>query len=586
MNIGRMNFRTIKIYMKSFTELRKNKSKSREGFTKIKLAILGDSATQFLSQAIQGLGFESDADFIIYESDFGQIDQEILNPNSGLYEFQADFILIFHSSNKMLQKFTDSTLEQRELFASKHLSNLKDLYNSIKEKSSAKVLYYNLTELSDGVFGNFSTKVEPSFPYQLRKINYQLMDLSRDLKDLFLIDLSAICSRMGLVNFFNARLYVQASMAISLDALPIVAKQSLDVIFALKGKIRKCVIFDLDNTLWGGVIGDDGIERIEIGNLGNGKAHSQLQKWGKQLKERGIILAVCSKNDEDNAKEPFLKHPEMVLKLEDFAIFVANWNNKADNIRDIQKVLNIGFDSMVFIDDNPYERNLVRENIPEVCVPELPEDPVDYVDFLRNENLFETTSYSGNDQKRTEQYQAEAERIVFQKSFSDPGEYLASLEMTAEVKEFDSFSIPRVAQLAERSNQFNLRTIRYSEAEIVSISNSDNQIGLTYGLKDKYGDYGIIAVLILNKTKNHFFIDTWIMSCRVLKRGVEWFILNDLVTRAKELGIAEIHGEYIPTKKNKLVKDHYQSLGFKSRGSNWVLNLGEYQNLDNYITKN
>ncbi len=571
--------------MKSFTELCKNIGKTSSDFSKIKLAILGDSATQFLGQGIKGLGIDSKMEFEVYESDFGQIDQEIFNPSSGLFNFDPDFVLIFHDSNKLLQKFMDTPLDQRQQFGESHIQNLSKLYSTLKEKLSAKLLYFNLAEFRDGVFGNYSNKVEGSFLYQLRKINFNLMNLSSELKDLFIVDICSVCNQMGRDHFFNARLYYQASLTISLDGLPFVAQQTLDIIKALKGQIKKCLIFDLDNTLWGGVIGDDGLERIEIGNLGSGKAHSELQKWGKQLKERGIILAVCSKNDEETAKEPFLKHPEMVLKLEDFAIFVANWNNKADNIRDIQKVLNIGFDSMVFIDDNPYERNLVKESLPEVCVPDLPEDPVDYIDFLRNENLFETSSHSGNDQKRTEQYRAEAERIVYQKSFSDPGEYLSSLKMQAEIREFDNFSIPRVAQLAERSNQFNLRTIRYSEAEINSISDSQDQIGLTISLKDKYGEYGIIAIIILNKKTDHYFIDTWIMSCRVLKRGVEWFILNELSSLAKSKGIKEIRGEYIPTKKNKIVKDHYQSLGFIEKESQWILNLDKYQEFDNYISK-
>lgn len=572
-------------FMKSFTDLSKNNKKDKSNLPKVKLAILGQSASQFLGEAMSGIAYDTGLNIEIYESDFGQIEQEIYNPESELYSFQADWILIFHDSNSLQKKFSELNNDERRAFSDSHIENLGNLYKTIKSRLSSKILYYNLAEFSDGIFGNFSNKVDISFNYQIKKLNFNLMDLSRELKDLFIVDLNSVSQLIGRKEFFNSRLYYQASLAISLDALPLVAKQTLDSILALRGQVKKCLIFDLDNTLWGGVIGDDGIEKIELGNLGNGKAHSELQRWGKQLKERGIILAVCSKNEEYNAKDPFLNHPEMILKLEDFAIFVANWNNKADNIRDIQKVLNIGFDSMVFIDDNPYERNLVRENLPEVCVPELPEDPVDYVDFLRNENIFETGSHSLNDEKRTEQYRAEAERIVFQKSFSDPGEYLASLKMKANIQEFGKFNIPRVAQLAERSNQFNLRTIRYSEAEITSISEAENKIGLSYSLEDKYGDYGIIAVIILDINSDHLFIDTWIMSCRVLKRGVEWFILNDLAERCKDLDKPKLIGEYIPTKKNKLVKDHYQSLGFVEDEGKWVLELKDFIALDNNISK-
>jgi FkbH-like protein len=238
------------------------------------------------------------------------------------------------------------------------------------------------------------------------------------------------------------------------------------------GKFKKCVVLDLDNTVWGGIIGDDGLENIQVGSLGIGKAFTEFQYWVKKLKNRGVIVAVCSKNTESVAKEPFEKHPDMVLKLDDIAVFIANWENKVDNIRKIQQILNIGFDSMVFLDDNPFERNMVRENIPGLLVPELPEDPAEYLEYLYTLDLFETVSYTDNDAERTRQYQIEAQRITLFEKFTNEDDFLESLNMVSVVESFSKFNIPRVAQLSQRSNQFNLRTIRYTEADLEHIAAS------------------------------------------------------------------------------------------------------------------
>ncbi len=378
-------------------------------------------------------------------------------------------------------------------------------------------------------------------------------------------------------------------MVLSIDALPYIASRTLDIIASIEGKFKKCLILDLDNTVWGGVVGDDGWENIQVGHgLGIGKAFSEFQQWVKKLKNRGIIVCVCSKNDEDKAKEPFVKNPEMVLKLDDISVFIANWENKADNIRTIQSILNIGFDSMVFLDDNPFERNMVRENVPGVTVPELPEDPGKYLEYLYTQNLFETASYSSADKDRTKQYQVEAQRVATAKKFTNEGDFLKSLEMVSEVSGFTSFNIPRVAQLSQRSNQFNLRTIRYTEDQIAAIENDPKQKGFAFSLKDKFGDNGLIAVVILQEMDaNTLFIDTWFMSCRVLKRGMENFTLNTIVDYAKNSGYKKIIGEYLPTPKNGMVSEHYSNLGFtRMEGSSttqWELDVEDYKNRECYI---
>ena len=414
--------------------------------------------------------------------------------------------------------------------------------------------------------------------FQLRKLNYELMVYASENAGLYLCDISSIQNQVGKANLFHTSVYINTEMVLSIDVLPKVASKTVDLISAIHGKIKKCVILDLDNTTWGGIIGDDGLENIQIGNLGIGKAFSEFQYWVKKLKNRGVIVAVCSKNTEAVAIEPFKNHPDMVLQLEDIAVFMANWENKADNIRQIQRVLNIGFDSMVFLDDNPFERNIVRENIPGICVPELPEDPADYLEYLYSLNLFETISFSYEDTERTKLYQIEAQRNSIQQKFTNEDDFLKSMNMLSLVEPFNKFNTPRVAQLSQRSNQFNLRTVRYTDADIEALAVSENHFTFAFTLEDKFGDNGLICVVILQKENGQtVFINTWLMSCRVLKRGMENFVLNTIATFAKEKGFILLKGEYLPTAKNEMVKDHYFNLGFEKNNDHWELPLVNYE---------
>ena len=306
--------------------------------------------------------------------------------------------------------------------------------------------------------------------------------------------------------------------------------------------------------------------------------------WIKKLKERGIIICICSKNNEDIAKNVFINHPDMKLKLEDISVFIANWDSKVDNIKKIQKVLNIGFDSMVFLDDNPYERNSVIENIPDITVPELPEDPSNYLSFLYNQNLFETTTVSNLDKNRTKLYQTEYERLKTKSVFTDLTDYMKSLKMTSKVEFLNKFNIPRVSQLSYRSNQFNLRTIRYSEEELSKIMQSKKQYGLVFDLTDKFGSHGVVSYMILNEVSSEeIFIENWAMSCRVLERGMEEFIMNFIYNFATKNKYNLLNAEYLETKKNIIVKDLYKKLGFSSQKNKFQLNLKKRYNLKTHI---
>lgn len=570
--------------MKDFTQIKKNLKKDYSILKSIKVAVLGDSTTQMLVQALRGLGYEHDYNFEIWEADFNQIEIQVFDRSSELYKFRPELIIVFQSSHKLLGKYNKINPDKYSLFASTELELIENICNNLMSHLSAKIIYYNYTEIDDSVFGNFANKVESSFLFQLRKLNFELMLFASKKSNLYLCDLSSIQNFVGKSLLFKPSIYINTEMVLSIDVLPIVASKTIDLINSLNGRFKKCVIIDLDNTTWGGIIGDDGIENIQVGNLGIGKAFTEFQYWIKKLKNRGIIVAVCSKNNESVAKEPFEKHPDMVLHLDDISVFIANWENKVDNIRKIQSVLNIGFDSMVFLDDNPFERNIVRENISEICVPELPDDPTDFLEYLYSLNLFETISFSTDDLLRTKLYQIEDERTITQQKFTNEDDFLVSLNMLSIIEPFNKFNSPRVAQLSQRSNQFNLRTIRYTEAEIEQISKNRDNFTFAFTLADKYGDNGLICVVILNKENSQtLFIDTWFMSCRVLKRGVEDFVLNSIVNFAKENHYLYIKGEYIPTVKNKMVEFHYQNLGFKMQNEYWVLQLENYKERINHI---
>lgn len=573
--------------MFTFKELKRSLKKIKCNFLSLKVSLVGDTATQLLTVALKGTAISRGYLLDLFEAEYNQVDRQVMDPTSELYAYQAQYTIIFQSTHKLLEHFFTADVGARTALADERIAFLRHACDSIQ----GKVICFNYPEIEDVVFGSYANKLEESFTYQVRKLNYELMRLSQELPNLYICDIAALQNKFGRDWLFDTSVYVSTEMVLSIDALPYVASRAMDIICAIEGQFKKCLILDLDNTVWGGVVGDDGWENIQVGHgLGIGKAFTEFPQWVKKLRERGIIICVCSKNDEDKAKEPFEKNPEMVLRLDDISVFIANWENKADNIRTIQSILNIGFDSMVFLDDNPFERNIVRENVPGVVVPELPEDPGDYLEYLYSLNIFETASYSSADKDRTKQYQVEAQRVVASTKFTNEADFLKSLNMLSVVEGFTSFNTPRVAQLSQRSNQFNLRTIRYTDADIARMSGDDSYQCFSFTLEDKYGDNGLICVIILHKEDTDtLFVDTWFMSCRVLKRGMEHFTLNTVVAYAKQHGFKRIIGEYIPTPKNGMVAEHYDRLGFTPMAigdsKRYELYVDSYEPKECYITK-
>ena len=569
----------------SYITLKKLAKQAAEG--KKRIAVIGDCATQQFSTALRGESVRRGFPLHVLDADYDQMEAQLLDPDSEVYRFQPDYILLFASVEKLKNRFYDTVPAARTGFAQREIERFTGLWQAISANSGAKILMFDFPEAEDNVFGSFALRTPVSFGFQLRKLNLLFSEVIADqYPNVYPIALSSVQSALGKDAFFQNRTWYLAKMAVCTDALPAVAARILDIITALAGQVKKCVIVDLDNTLWGGVIGDDGIDGIQLGELGDGPAFSALQRWLLELKRRGILLAVCSKNNDDTAREPFEKHPEMILHLDDFAAFVANWENKAQNIQMIQKTLNIGMDSFVFLDDNPFERNLVREMLPDVTVPELPEDPAEVPAFLDSLHLLEAVSYSDEDAARTAQYQAEASRTAAQASFSSYEEYLEALDMKAEILPFDSFHYPRIAQLTQRSNQFNLRTVRYSETDIAAIAQNPEYLTRYMTLADKFGEHGLISVVICKKQDAEtLFIDTWLMSCRVLRRGVEECLFDSIVRMASDAGYRYLAAEYLPTAKNIMVAQFYETMGMTPLGGGkYILETAAYRNHVHSIT--
>jgi FkbH-like protein len=379
---------------------------------------------------------------------------------------------------------------------------------------------------------------------------------------------AALSENVGLEDWHSPTQWNMAKLPFSSTYVPLYAEHLSRMIAALRGKSRRCLILDLDNTLWGGTIGDDGLDGIQLAQGDpTGEAFQSVQRFALELRMRGIILAVSSKNYDEVARAPFRKHPDMLLREEHIAIFQANWNDKAANIKAISEELSLGLDAMVLLDDNPVERGLVRRLLPQVAVPELPADPALYVRTLSAAGYFESVTFSHEDAKRPTFYQDNARRVTLQKQIGDVESYLTSLRMVITFQPFDEAGRARITQLINKSNQFNLTTRRYTEVEVAALERDPNCFTMQVRLADTFGDNGMISVVICKLAgANAWEIDTWLMSCRVLGRRVENAVLQELLTHSEQRGIRKLIGRYIPTQRNQLVEAHYKELGFTSAG--------------------
>ncbi len=561
--------------------------KSGAGAPLVKLALLSDAATQQFVPVFKTLFDRRGIRVEIYEGSFDGIELEVRDPASGLYAFEPNAYIIINSIQSLRGSFLRRTTNV-SAFLGDTVGRMTGIWDAIQSRSSGVIIQSTFALPLERFFGNFDLRVSESFYSAAIKLNAEIVAAARSRNGVLIHDVEGVASLVGRQHFFDDRLWDLWKSFCALEYLPQVANNIVDIVCAMQGRIVKCVVLDLDNTLWGGVIGDDGVEGIKLDAHGDGEGFYRFQLFLKELRARGILLAVCSKNDEVNALLPFQQHPAMVLRRDDITLFVANWKNKAQNLRYIRDTLNIGFDSMVFLDDNPFERNLVRELLPTVVVPELPEDPSDYVRFLCELNLFETVSFSEEDLRRPELYQREAERREAAAGFGSVDAFLQSLEMQITVARFDLFHLPRIAQLIQRSNQFNLTTRRHTEADCESMMRSDSVVPLYARLLDRLGDHGLISIVILKPQGDDLVITDWLMSCRVLSRGVEQYMMNKVFDLARSFGLKRVIGEYVPTSKNGMVREFFVQFGFSilsdHKGTTrWSCETADYAPKETYI---
>jgi FkbH-like protein len=548
----------------------------------LRLAILSDAASQQFVPLLKTLLHENGINVEIHEGAFDAIELEVYNHASALYAFNPDVVVIANSTQALRNRYWQSSDSG---FLEATSNRILRIWDALGSRSTARIIQFNFPLPYERQFGHYDLKVSQSLYSTVAELNRLIAHAARERGNVLLCDVEAMASDVGRARWFDERLWDMSKTFCHLEFLPRVAQALVDIVLATRGRVVKCVVVDLDNTCWGGVVGDDGPHGIAICSHGDGEAFYRFQQYLLSLKRRGILLAVCSKNSHETALQPFLENSEMVLKRDDITVFVANWDDKATNIRRIRDTLEIGLDSIVFLDDNPFERNLVRELLPDVIVPELPEDPAEYVRALCDLNLFETTSFSNEDVSRSTLYKQEADRRESQTAFMNIDEFLKSLGMRIEVTRFEKSSIPRIAQLIQRSNQFNLTTHRYSEAECERMMlNSSEFTPLSASLSDRFGDHGLISIVILreNPAEGQLEITDWLMSCRVLVRGVEQYLMNHVVLMARAKGLQAITGEYIPTPKNAMVKDFFAQFGFakvsdESGRSSWRLEAARYQ---------
>jgi FkbH-like protein len=560
----------------------------RADWNRLRVALLGDCAVQLLSPLLRALFARASIQVELYEGPFEGVDADAYDDASGLYSFNPDIIAIFDATQALRSELF-SLGPDRTGFADRRLQRTIERWNAIRSRCDAYILQANLAVPLERTFGNQEERFSGSLLETVRTLNRELSVRASEYKNVLINDIDFISSYVGRSSWFDEKLWILAKSVCALDHLPLVSKNVVDIALATRGRAVKCIVLDLDNTLWGGVIGDDGLEGIRVGHLGDGEAFTAMQQFVRELSRRGVVLCVCSKNDYENAILPFREHSEMVLREKDIALFVANWEDKAQNIIRIKESLNIGYDSIVFLDDNPFERNLVKGLLPDVIVPDLPEDPANYVRFLSGLNLFETLSLSETDVARTELYQKAAEREEHRRTFENVQDYLRSLEMEGDIRRFDALDLPRIAQLIQRSNQFNLCTRRYSEAQCAEFIGDEAAFPISVRLRDRFGDHGLISVVVVRFVEEVGTIEEYLMSCRVLQRGVEDLVMTRLVEEAKARGAIRLLGNYCPTRKNGLVKGFYQRFGFKEVGSeadgatHWELDVDAYRPRETFI---
>jgi FkbH-like protein len=524
----------------------------------------------------------------VHSGTYGQYRQDLLDPASALHRFQPQAALFSLTAREAIAGVAlSASRAEVDGAIARFVAELRSLWRKAREIGAAAVIQQMFLDVSEPLFGGYDRMVPATPSMVIAQLNEQVCEAAaRD--GVLILDVARSSQRDGIDAWFDVGRWLQGKLEIAPQAAPLYGDLAARILAAQRGLSKKCLVLDLDNTLWGGGIGDDGIDGIVLGEgSAAGEAHLALQHYAKQLKERGVILAVCSKNDVKIAEAAFRDHPEMALRRSDFAAFQANWDDKAQNLKAIATKLNIGLDSLVFVDDNPIERARVRQSLPMVAVPEMPEDPALYVRCLAEAGYFEAVAFTAEDRVRAEAYAANAEREALLGSAESMDDFLRGLAMTAVYGPFTAVDHARIVQLINKTNQFNTTTRRYAGDEVTRIMEDPDAMTLQFRLLDRVGDNGLVSTMILRPTEDDdevLEIENWVMSCRVFGRELEFEAMNIAVEAAKERGARALAADYIPTPKNDVISKLYPTLGFTEASSpapangarRWVLDLADY----------
>lgn len=574
--------------------LKKKKSLKKQllengNFIEKNIAILGGSTTSDIKLILELFLLNQGIKPNFYESEYNQYYQDAMFPNKELELFNPDVIYI-HTTNRNITAYpiiSNSKQEVEELLVTEY-TKFENMWNRLQQVYNCPIIQNNFELPYYRLMGNKEASDYRGKVNFITKLNLKFYEYAENNQNFYINDINYISASYGLEKWADQFYWHMYKYALAVPAIPTLAFNISNIIKAIFGKNKKAFVLDLDNTLWGGIVGDDGVENIKIGpEVPSGQVFSEFQKYLKEYKDLGIILNVNSKNEKENAIAG-LNHPDGPLKPEDFIIIKANWDPKSKNIVDIANELNIGVDSLVFVDDNPAEREIVKQQVKGVSIPEMT-TPENYINIIDKSGFFEVTTISKDDLKKSEMYKENAKRNEMLNSFSNYDDYLKSLQMKATIKPFESIYMARIAQLTNKSNQFNLTTHRYTQAEIEEISDDKNYIKLYGKLEDTFGDNGVVTVVIGHIEKEILHMDLWLMSCRVLKRDMEFAMMDSLVKKAKENGIKKIKGYYYPTAKNGMVKEFYGLQGFEKESEDqegntiWNLDIEGYENKNKFI---
>ena len=531
----------------------------------IRLAVLGSSTVDHLHAGIRIGALRRNMWVSLYQGNYGQYVQDLHDAASSLHAWAPNTMLFAFDARHLLAGYqVGESADASQARVKATIDRIVQSWKTARSKFACEIIQQTILPIYPRLVGENESRLPGSPAALVRSINEQLRTRAHE-EGVTLLALDQWAAEDGIAAWHDPALWHRAKQEVHLAAMPMYGDIVARILAAQQGKSRKCLVLDLDNTLWGGVIGDDGIEGIVLGQgSALGEAFCDFQRYAKDLARRGVILAVCSKNDEKNALLPFEQHQDMILRRDDIACFSASWGDKATAIRAIARQLNIGLDAIVFADDNPFERNIVRRELPMVAVPELPEDPAFYAATIARAGYFESIAMTAEDAMRTQQYRANIERESERENATDLPSYLKSLEMKLHWSRFTHADQARVVQLINKTNQFNLTTRRYSSDDVANLLDQPAVLPLQMRLVDKFGDNGIISIVIGYMVDQTIDLDTWLMSCRVLGRQVEQAVLGIVVEQARRMGAHRLVGHFRPTEKNGMVAEHYLRLGFSA----------------------